>query len=228
MFSDVQILQAIEKSSLPKSFPERFWTIDPLDGTKGFLKKKHYAVALALLERGEVVVAALGCPNLSSDLTLSEQGSLFIAVKGQGAFRSSLFSIDETPIKVSDHELAKEALFCCSAEKSHTSHDMVSRLSGKLGMSKKQLHLHGQGKYALVARGDAAAYFRKPTDSEYEEKIWDHAAGSLILEEAGGNLSDAFGKPLDFSVGHTLSNNTGILASNGHFHKDILDAFHTL
>ena len=45
-------------------YRERFWTLDPIDGTKGFLRGEQYAVALALIEGGEVVVAALACPNL--------------------------------------------------------------------------------------------------------------------------------------------------------------------
>ena len=45
-------------------YRERFWTIDPIDGTKGFLRNEHYAVALALVVEGRVEVAALACPNL--------------------------------------------------------------------------------------------------------------------------------------------------------------------
>jgi 3'(2'), 5'-bisphosphate nucleotidase len=43
---------------------ERYWVMDPVDGTKGFLRGDQYAVALALVERGEVVLGVLGCPNL--------------------------------------------------------------------------------------------------------------------------------------------------------------------
>src|SRR5690606_7196762 len=42
----------------------RYWTLDPIDGTKGFLRGDQYAIALALIERGEVVLGVLGCPNL--------------------------------------------------------------------------------------------------------------------------------------------------------------------
>ena len=47
-------------------YRERFWTLDPIDGTKGFLRGEQYAVALALIVGGEVVVAALACPNLGA------------------------------------------------------------------------------------------------------------------------------------------------------------------
>src|SRR5262249_40103941 len=45
-------------------YRDRFWTLDPIDGTKGFLRGEQYAIALALIVDGQVVVAALACPNL--------------------------------------------------------------------------------------------------------------------------------------------------------------------
>ena len=45
-------------------YSERFWTLDPIDGTKGFLRGEQYAVALALIVEGRIAVAALACPNL--------------------------------------------------------------------------------------------------------------------------------------------------------------------
>jgi 3'(2'), 5'-bisphosphate nucleotidase len=66
----------------------RFWTLDPIDGTKGFLRGEQYAVCLALIENGEVQLAIQGCPNLPRNIhdPCSIRGSLFVAVKGQGAF----------------------------------------------------------------------------------------------------------------------------------------------
>ena len=65
---------------------------------------------------------------------------------------------------------------------------------------------------------------RLPTKKSYEEKIWDHAAGMIIVEEAGGRVTDLFGKPLDFSRGRTLDNNQGIVATNGLVHERMLEA----
>ena len=50
--------------------------------------------------------------------------------------------------------------------------------------------LDSLAKYAIVARGDADVYMRPPTRPAYSEKIWDHAAGMLVIEEAGGKLID--------------------------------------
>ncbi|MCU0489714.1 MAG: hypothetical protein MUE67_12290, partial [Anaerolineales bacterium] len=63
-----------------------------------------------------------------------------------------------------------------------------------------------------------------PKQPDYKEKIWDQAAGSLLVEEAGGKVSDLQGKPLDFTAGRQLLNNHGLLASNSHLHLAALQA----
>ena len=81
-------------------------------------------------------------------------------------------------------------------------------------------------RYVDVARGDADLYLRlpQPASSDRRENIWDHAAGAIVIEEAGGRVSDLFGQPLDFSHGSKLSQNQGIVASNGHIHDRVLAA----
>jgi 3'(2'), 5'-bisphosphate nucleotidase len=90
--------------------------------------------------------------------------------------------------------------------------------------------MDSQAKYALLAAGCGEAMLRLPPDDNrsYQEKIWDQAAGALILEEAGGRISDLDGKPLDFSHGRTLARNRGVLASNGHLHAALLEGLRTL
>ena len=58
----------------------------------------------------------------------------------------------------------------------------------------------------------------------YRERIWDHAAGSLIVEEAGGQVTDLEGASLDFSAGWTLLRNRGMIATNGRLHHQLLSA----
>ena len=73
-----------------------------------------------------------------------------------------------------------------------------------------------------------SVYLRIPTNADYEEKVWDHAAGSLIVEEAGGRVTDILGNPLDFSYGKTLKNNRGIIATNDFLHPTILKIIETI
>ena len=84
--------------------------------------------------------------------------------------------------------------------------------------------IDSQCKYAAVARGDASIYLRLPTSAEYREKIWDHAAGAIVVEEAGGTVTDVHGNALDFSCGRKLENNQGIISTNGRFHAEVVDA----
>ena len=67
------------------------WTLDPIDGTTGFLRGEQHAICLALIVDGIVQLGVVGCPNLPVDHEQpdGEKGCLFIAVKNQGAFQVS-------------------------------------------------------------------------------------------------------------------------------------------
>jgi len=71
--------------------------------------------------------------------------------------------------------------------------------------------MDSQAKYGALARGDASLYLRVPTRFSggmvYEEKIWDHASGWLLVKEAGGEVGDCWGRDLDFGRGRTLKGN---------------------
>ena len=67
-----------------------------------------------------------------------------------------------------------------------------------------------------------------PTRADYREKIWDHAAGALIVEEAGGTVTDITGRPLEFHHGRELSANRGVIATNGRLHKRVIEVMRTL
>jgi 3'(2'), 5'-bisphosphate nucleotidase len=86
--------------------------------------------------------------------------------------------------------------------------------------------MDSQAKYGIVARGEATIYLRVPSPSEkdYREKIWDHAAGSIIAEEAGGKVTDVLGRPLDFSCGAKMKKNQGVIVTNGILHDVVLEA----
>jgi 3'(2'), 5'-bisphosphate nucleotidase len=91
-------------------------------------------------------------------------------------------------------------------------------------MAAPPLRIDSQCKYAVLARGDVSVYLRLPTLADYEEKNWDHAAGWIIVKEAGGEVSDVRGQPLDFSLGRTLRRNKGVVATNGKLHPQVIAA----
>ena len=86
--------------------------------------------------------------------------------------------------------------------------------------------MDSQAKYALLAAGAGEAVLRLLSKDRpnYRERIWDQAAGSLVVEEAGGKITQLDGKQLDFRHGRTLAQNRGVVASNGYLHDTILQA----
>ncbi len=216
------------------SYCDRFWTLDPIDGTKGFLRGEQYAVALALVVRGEVVVAALACPNLPAESGAeSASGSIFSAVKGHGAFMwmdcgpSGLDSAS-TRIRVSMRDHPASMRFCESVESGHSAQGDSAAVAAALSISAPPLRMDSQAKYAVVARGEADLYLRLPTRADYREKIWDHAAGALIVAEAGGVVTDIHGRPLEFRHGSELTANRGVVVSNGLLHERIIESLQAL
>lgn len=77
--------------------------------------------------------------------------------------------------------------------------------------------MDSQCKYGLIARGDAEIYLRFQLNSNYQENIWDHAGGYLLVTESGGVVHDSQGRPLDFTRGRKLLENKGVIATNGKF-----------
>lgn len=224
--SEEEIISTINQGGHQGGSEGRFWTLDPIDGTKGFLRKEQYAVALALIENGEVVLGVLGCPNLSVDTYSSDQnlGPLLYAVKGQGAFTKQISGSKETSVSVSGIETVSEAIFCESVESAHSSHSDSARIAEILNVTSEPVRIDSQCKYGVLARGEASIYLRLPTSKDYEEKIWDHAAGYIVVKEAGGEVTDCMGNKLDFSLGRTLKNNTGIVGTNGMIHDEVIKA----
>jgi len=207
-----------------------FWTLDPIDGTKGFLRNDQYAIALALIRDGRPVLGVLGCPALPSADGGNPVGWLFAAT-GKEASALPLDAADpdqEYSLNVSGQTDPAKAIFCESVESGHSSHDASSEIARLLNNQTEPVRIDSQCKYAAVARGQADLYLRLPTRKGYEEKIWDHAAGAFLVEAAGGRVTDIDGKPLDFSLGKTLKNNRGVVASNGPIHEAVLEAIRSL
>ena len=222
---------------------ERFWTLDPIDGTKGFLRGQQYAISLAMIENGQIAAAVVGCPNLPLEATArgasadesviaSGAGSLLVAAKGAGAFvlpidgDSEFDPASAMRISVSQVSDFAEARLCESVESGHSSHSHSAQIASELGIVHEPARLDSQAKYAVVARGEADIYLRLPTRPGYREKIWDHAGGVLVTEEAGGKVTDVAGKPLDFTHGRELRENRGVIVTNGPLHEQVLVAVH--
>lgn len=244
----------------------RRWCLDPIDGTRGFLRGKReggqYCIALALVQDGIPVLGILACPNLPTDAydnnyewgddeTLDNnhesRGCIFVATKGGGTYQLNLHV--KPGSKDSSLQFAKRvvatasegsgaittslARFCIGVE-------LYSDAGGIVPCIAKHIHgrlddrggilyarrMDSQVKYGVLARGGAEIMTRLPSKS-YVEWIWDHAAGKIILEEAGGLQTDTNGKQIDYGLGAKMSSEVhGILnTSGGVFHECLLRAY---
>lgn len=247
-------------------FP-RYWVLDPIDGTKGFVRKEQYCVGLAFVAGGAPAVGVLGCPNLwlpqtgpaagafagaasgggeSGDVGGSGGGGpgtigpgcLFTAVRSQGARMLPLTAADGDSsgsgagataaeegvrLSVSSETDASAVRFCESRDTGHSSRDVTSMIASTLGVTKSPIQCDSMVKYGVVARGEASLYLRFPRPG-YSEKVWDHAGGWIVAKEAGGTVTDLWGKELDFTAGRRLHTNEGTIVSNGKVHAAVLEA----
>lgn len=236
--NESDMLRAIDEGQSPGGGRGRIWALDPIDGTKGFLRGGQYAVCLALVEDGHVKVGVLACPNLPIDdaAPLSAdvgnesgegRGVLFSAVLGSGATSRPLSTgVMEKGQLIHMKEVPdiSQATFCESVEAGHSSHGDQAAIAEELGITGKSVRMDSQAKYGSIARGAGDLYLRLPVSATYVEKIWDHAAGELIVREAGGHVTDAVGRRLDFSKGRTLTENKGVVAAPKAIHAQVLKA----
>lgn len=230
--------QALDPASMKAAAPGAFWTLDPIDGTKGFIRGHQYSICLALIERGRVVVAALACPNLSRDFARpfdqpdpAEPGLIFLATLDAPTFVAD----GDAPVEPASwqplmpvHPPAPPGspaapLRLCGSYSATQSSDsaasvVIERLRARGVMVAPPVRLDSQVKYAVVARGQMDAFLRMPRASTHEENVWDHAPGSLIAQQAGVVVTDCLGRALNFAGGATLAGNRGLLVAGGPTH----------
>lgn len=218
------------------------WVLDPIDGTKGFVGGRQYAVCLGLLDGGAAVLGVLGCPNLPASTRLAaidgeagpagkkrgDVGVLFWAAAGAGSFAEPLHNDQAASpaarLGVGDPPPGTPGVrFMESYEARHSDFELAAGLARALGVASPALRLDSQAKYGALARGDAAINLRFPP-SAYREKIWDHVAGAVVAAEAGAVVSDAGGAPLDFSRGRWLDLDRGIVTAPPALHAALLAA----
>lgn len=186
----------------------RCWILDPLDSTSSYIRAgQHYGVILALAVDGRPEVGMTYKPEL---------GEIYFAVRGEGAFRAFV---------ASDPELTQVLPVKVSQESRHNLILSHSRQSPGLGEQLRRLgnppfhRMNGSLKINEVARGAYTAFLSPPQNPMC---LWDLAAPGLILEEAGGRMTDLQGRAFDFRNPDPVVR-SGILASNGVVHGAMLD-----
>lgn len=226
IFPEINITDILSYES--KVFPhgKRVWIIDPLDGTSGFIYDRQFSIAISLIENNKIKLGVLGCPRINKLNSLkynNEEGYIFFAEKDKGAFVISLNNIVMYKINIKNKVKNTAILYTESFDSSHINkqiHDQVVKI---LRISNPPVKVDSQIKYALVASGDVSFYLRFPRVRDYKEYVWDHAAGQLIVEEAGGTVTDVLGNEIYYEKSNKLEKNMGIVASNGAIHDEIVN-----
>ncbi|KAJ5495933.1 3(2)-5 -bisphosphate nucleotidase HAL2 [Penicillium diatomitis] len=242
--SEESMLDTIDAGKSAGGPKGRIWALDPIDGTKGFLRGGQYAVCLGLIVDGDVKVGAIGTPNLPVDdaapiqssigaeqSDASSNGVLFSAVLGEGATSRPLTSgalAESKPISMRPVPDIAQAVFCEGVEAAHSAQGDNAAVAERLGITAPSVRMDSQAKYCSIARGAGDIYLRLPVKKDYQEKIWDHAAGDIIVREAGGQVTDIYGNRLDFSKGRTLAANKGVVAAPKALQDQVIDAVKTV
>jgi 3'(2'), 5'-bisphosphate nucleotidase len=188
-FPGVYILSEESVSAGPA--PATFFLVDPLDGTKEFLKRNdEFTVNIALVRDGEPVAGVVQAPAL---------GELFFAARGLGAWKrvgDRTLPIRTTPSRP-DHPLR------VMGSRSHGG-DALAQWLGRLAADHCFVAAGSSLKFCRIAEGQADIYPRLGPTSQ-----WDTAAAQAVLQEAGGAVLDAQGRPLRYGLDRPML--------NGHF-----------
>jgi 3'(2'), 5'-bisphosphate nucleotidase len=183
-----------ESASLPYSERQgwqRYWLVDPLDGTREFIKRNdEFTVNIALIDGDRSVMGVVYAPAMDI---------LYFAGKGFGAFRQAK---TEAATRISARPLDPQAI-TIAGSRSHAGKRMdgfVRRVGEKLSPP-ESISLGSSLKICLVAEGSADIYPRLGLTSE-----WDTAAAQCVLEQAGGHLLEWNGQPLRYNRKDSLLN----------------------
>ncbi|MBT9265550.1 3'(2'),5'-bisphosphate nucleotidase CysQ [Pseudomonas sp. MG-9] len=193
--SSIPILSE-EDANIPQSVRagwQRWWLVDPLDGTKEFISgSEEFTVNIALIENGRVVFGVVSMPT---------NGRFYVGGAGLGAWRGDK---DGTPVAIQVRDVpALGEAFTVVASRRHSSPEQERLLAG-LSASLGELQLANIGsslKFCLLAEGAADCYPRLAPTSQ-----WDTAAAQGVLEGAGGEVVDLQGEAFCYPARESLRN----------------------
>lgn len=165
---------------------DQFWLVDPLDGTKEFIKRNgEFTVNIALIENHAPVLGVVGAPAL---------GATYSGIVGTGAWKR----VGGSAVPIQVRQPAAEPLRVVGS-RSHASPELAAFLE-KIGPHEIK-PMGSSLKICLVAEGQADLYPRLGPTSE-----WDTAAAQAVLISAGGSMMDLTGKPLTYNARESILN----------------------
>ena len=200
-----------------------YWLMDPIDGTRGFVRGDQYAIALSKLVGAAPAQSFLCCPRLAwkdvSGVTLVADGDdLLISDVNTSDIAQTL---DVQPVYSGRPRLVE------SLELGDKQTRLRSHLIAQGLVAAESVRMDSQAKYASLVLGLSEVYLRQPSPNRLECS-WDHAAGAHLVHLAGGRVTDFLGRPLDYSTGAHLRNNQGVLATIRADHDKILASLNSI
>ncbi len=191
----------------------RTWTIDPIDGTKGFMENLYYAIGMCFLINDQPQISAISIPDYDSAGL-----AIFIAEKNLGT-KMSQDGKEFKSVHVSTQSVLENASLIHSL---HFDKPWVIHFADAARV-KKRTQADSMMKFCLVADGSYDLYL-KPVD-DHHCSIWDYAPGYLTIMEAGGKMTDLNGDPITFHDTKLISGTHGFLVSNSILHDKALEIF---
>lgn len=205
-FPDDAILSEEEKDDLERRMSSRrVWFIDPIDGTSGFVKKDgDFAVQIGLAENGKPVVGVVLLPF---------HGVTYFASKGNGAYKETADGLVklETSGLTDFHEMQ---MAVSRNHKNPKINEVLKNFGVKGEMERGSIGL----KIGLIAERTCDLYIHISNRTKH----WDTCGPQIILEEAGGRLTDMFGNDIAYDTAD-VQNHDGLTATNGAVHNKTIE-----
>ena len=198
----------------------RTWVIDPIDGTKGFLAQRHYAIACGLLVDGQLQAGIVAAPGYANGV-----GALFYTRDGE-AWRAPLNGGGGVKVRVSERRDVREFVAAQSFERAHASKSRMGARARIRRLGRCANHRdgqHGEVRPGRLRRCGSVHALAAGGQPPTRTRSGIHAAGVALVRAAGGIATDLDGGPLDFSQGETLPN-AGMIVSNGQQHERVVEA----
>jgi len=184
----------------------RVWITDPIDGTWGFIKKDgDFAIQIGLAIDGEPVVGVVFLP--AHDL-------MYYGSKGAGAY---IVKTSGEPLLMKASQNTDFSKMNLAVSRNHRS-PKISRIIREFGLNSEMQRGSVGLKVGLVAEAHCDLYIHLSPRT----KFWDTCGPQVILEEAGGRLTDLFGEPIRYEIAD-VQNHGGIVAANGAAHAKIIE-----
>ncbi|KKW32645.1 MAG: Ammonium transport protein [Candidatus Uhrbacteria bacterium GW2011_GWA2_52_8d] len=195
-----------ENTEIPDSYDGRVWMVDPLDGTKDFVKGRDgFSINIGLLENGQIV---FGC------VVVPARGQVFFAEKGKGAFEKTKGGCRRMHVSTVEDVMKARLVTRNPSGETRPIEEKIDPMPFK-----ERIPEGGIGtKLCLIASGNAEAHI----NTNFRASKWDTLGPQLILEEAGGMVTDFDGHTLDYKKPSVLWERSFVASNNSKIHSELL------